>query len=624
MDLILVNPPFAAPNYPSIQLGIIHALATRHDLTVKTINANLAFYKESPAGLYDLIAEHRGVRFGDWLFSRAAFGAFAPTDFVEAFTEDISKLCQTWGRSPHELLAIREELVPHFISEVTSEILQNDPCVVGFTSTFEQNVAALAIARELKQRASNVKTVFGGANFDGRMGLELFKRFEWIDFAVIGDVEPVFDDLCRLSGLIDGSQMENASILDRRHLRATAPARSTFQGSLDLVPTPHYADYFQTLKTLAIDTARFSQRVTIPIETSRGCWWGEKHHCKFCGLNGSSMHFRKKSSPAALDMIRELGERHNVVHFSAVDNIADRGLLDFLAGQIDDFGIDAEFFFEVKANLSRSELEAMAAGGIKYIQPGIESLSTRVLRLMDKGIRAIQNVNTLKWCRYYGINVSWNLLYGFPGEASGDYELQRRLIEQIGHLQPPVGGGRLWLERFSPYFNKSDGGFANVVPERSLQHIYPQGVEIGEIAYFFDYSPVDTISDDEFLSLSQDLDAWRSAWKTAPRPYLYYAREFGSALVIDGRRTPHRPKLVRYKKPIDEVLSFCGERPRSLEMIQRHLHGEVGSIDDASLVSVLDRIVSRGFFIEEDGSYLNLALPIKKSSRTKLVAPAHA
>ena len=38
---------------------------------------------------------------------------------------------------------------------------------------------------------------------------------------------------------------------------------------------------------------------------------------------------------------------------------------------------------------------------------------------MDKGVRAAQNVNLLRWARYYGIDVGWNILWGFPGETGG-------------------------------------------------------------------------------------------------------------------------------------------------------------------------------------------------------------
>ena len=42
---------------------------------------------------------------------------------------------------------------------------------------------------------------------------------------------------------------------------------------------------------------------------------------------------------------------------------------------------DYEFFYEVKANLRREQLRVLAAGGIRRIQPGIESLNTDILKV---------------------------------------------------------------------------------------------------------------------------------------------------------------------------------------------------------------------------------------------------
>ena len=51
---------------------------------------------------------------------------------------------------------------------------------------------------------------------------------------------------------------------------------------------------------------------TLLIETSRGCWWGERNHCTFCGLNGSSMSFDEMAPGRALELFDGLfayGER---------------------------------------------------------------------------------------------------------------------------------------------------------------------------------------------------------------------------------------------------------------------------------------------------------------------------
>src|SRR5262245_64146208 len=56
-------------------------------------------------------------------------------------------------------------------------------------------------------------------------------------------------------------------------------------------------------------------------------------------------------------------------------------------------------FYEVKANMTRAEVESLRRAQVLWIQPGIESLSTRLLHRLDKGVRSIQNLALLKWCR---------------------------------------------------------------------------------------------------------------------------------------------------------------------------------------------------------------------------------
>ena len=75
---------------------------------------------------------------------------------------------------------------------------------------------------------------------------------------------------------------------------------------------------------------------------------------------------------------------------------------------------------------------------------------------MRKGVRAGQNINLLRWAQYYGITVSWNILWGFPGESEEDYAEQAALLPDLIHLQPPMSAGRIWMERFSPLFTDHD------------------------------------------------------------------------------------------------------------------------------------------------------------------------
>src|SRR5688572_9702062 len=114
-------------------------------------------------------------------------------------------------------------------------------------------------------------------------------------------------------------------------------------------------------------------------------------------------------------------------------------------------------------------------------------MSTHVLQAMRKGATMLHNVWCLKWCAYYDIRVDWNLIWGFPGETEADYEKEREVLTAISHFDPPLGSSRIWLERFSPYYSDPSFPVRNIRPEASYRYVYPDGVDLGKIAYFFDY-----------------------------------------------------------------------------------------------------------------------------------------
>ncbi|WP_245315330.1 radical SAM protein [Bradyrhizobium yuanmingense] len=115
----------------------------------------------------------------------------------------------------------------------------------------------------------------------------------------------------------------------------------------------------------------------------------------------------------------------------------------------------ATFGILLGGGLKRHEVEKLAAAGVRWIQPGIESLDTRVLKLMRKGTASAHNVLLLKWCRQYGVRVSWSLLWGFPGESDAWYAQMASWLPLLHHLQPGPAV-RLRYQRYSPYHHTAE------------------------------------------------------------------------------------------------------------------------------------------------------------------------
>ncbi len=582
--------PFMAVDRPSIQLGLLKAIGESHGFPVATLHANLDFAARLGTDRYRALVELQGRLVGEWLFSPAAFGSAAPDPDAALLTEFGGDL-----RHLGRLREIRDHDVPAYLDALVAEYPWHEVDVVGFTATFQQNTASFALARRLKERFPRIVTVFGGANFDGGMGLELVRAVDCVDYAVVGEGDTAFPRL--LTALAEGTDPTGVPGVASRS-GATPPAPPATD--LDALPVPDYDEYFTRAGHLglAVDDA------WLPFESARGCWWGAKHHCVFCGLNGSSMRFRAKSPARVRAELAHQAGRYGRFRFEAVDNILDPAYLTDLFPALAEDGLDYQMFYEVKANLSRAQLRVLARAGVTNLQPGLESLSTAVLRLMDKGVRAAQNVNLLRWARYYGIDVMWNILFGFPGETEADYAHQADVVPHLLHLQPPASTDRVWLERFSPMF---DGRFPTLrrEPERSHRFVYPATVDTERVAYVFEHEFENALPDNAYDRLRKAVAEWSRAWESPQPPVLLYRSAPGYLEIYDVRR-PEQAGTFTFRGTLADIYLACADRARSA----RAVHDRLGLAVPVRVVEdAFTRFQEHGLMFLDEDRALSLALP---------------
>ena len=299
---------------------------------------------------------------------------------------------------------------------------------------------------------------------------------------------------------------------------------------------PDYDDYFELVNELEGQQATGLNRILL-YEGSRGCWWGEKHHCTFCGLNAQAMQFRAKTPEQVMSDLDALSSRYNTTRFRMVDNIIDMKYIDKVFGKFAQVHVDFDVFMETKSNLTKQQIRTLAQGGVKCMQPGIESLSAAQLKEMDKGVSPLQNIQCLKWSRYYNIDVSWNILLGFPQETNEDYQRQLDLIPAMFHFQPPESTSKLWLERFSPYFMRPhEYGIRLTGPGMAYEYVYDaHKVDLHKIAYDFEYEvdwQVDPALYEELINL---VEIWKKRYFSENRPFLFYAKAISYVMIYDGR-----------------------------------------------------------------------------------------
>ena len=606
-QVALVNMPFSYAKYPSIQLGTLSALLKSNAIPVECHHLNVRFAHLIGVELHESICEKRAL-FGEWLFSSLLFRDNPKRmEYPQVFKPVFEQIAQESGKPAGYFEEIATRIAPQFLTWALTAIDWGRYKLVGFTSTFDQNVASLTMAKLIKDLYPEVTIVFGGANFDGEMGLEHFRAFPFIDHVVVGEGEESFLPLVRR--ILDGKTEDypNGVIYREGEKVMLTPNAALFSDFAKTGP-PDYDDYYQLLAELGHKAQGF-ERILL-YEGSRGCWWGEKHHCTFCGLNAQSMKFRAKKPEQVLTEIADLSRRYDAVRFRLVDNIIDMTYIDGLFGKLAAEHCDLDVFIETKSNLQKHQIKTLAAGGVKCMQPGLESLSLNQLRAMDKGATPMQNIICLKWSLYYHVTVLWNILLGFPGETNEDYQRQLDLIPSLLHFQPPEATGKFWLQRFSPYFTRPhEYGIRIAGPGMAYEYVYDaRQLDLKKIAYDFEYE-LDSWQVDPHLyqEVVAAIGSWQRLHKSGDRPFLYYSKAPNYVTIYDGRN-PQAPTRRRYDGLAGLIIEICSEAPKGRAQICAAV-AERMDCSEAALKPVLSELINQRVLYEERGKCVTLAIP---------------
>lgn len=502
----IVVPPFATARYPALGPSLLAAACEREGIHCSITYANVTMAARMGLDRYEQIADSSSVSaLGERLFAAAAFGTSPPLDGCE------------------DLVAAVDALV----TDVAQEIVRGGAKIVGFSSAFQQNGAAVAIARAVKAVANDRITLLGGPNADEPMGEALAEIAPCFDVVVSGEADELFTPLCR--------ELLGDTAVRRRVVRGS-PVRD-----LDRLPLPRYDDYFAAIAPfVAAGTLPPGLPASMPFESSRGCWWGQKKHCTFCGLNAGGMAYRRKSGPRLIDELEQLVGRYGVTTLHAADNILPldtSDVLSTLAGR----QRRLDLFYEVKANVRPAMLDLFVRAGINAIQPGIESLSDRVLRLIEKGVSAAQNIALLRDCASRQLDVNWNLLVHVPGDDEDDYAAMAALVPSLEHLQPPSGCTAVLIDRYSPYFMRPDAfGITGLQPLPVYGSIYPASADLSRLAYHFRGTFATGGESRAACALTNAVARWKDRWTDWQRPALMLLQlDSGVTAVVDSRSSPH-------------------------------------------------------------------------------------
>ena len=485
--------------------------------------------------------------------------------------------------------------------------------LIGLSVCCGQLTSSLYFIRRIKQASPHSGIVVGGSSCAGRMGESLLKAFPEIDFVVSGEGEIPLLHLVK--SLSSSCKKPTPAPLPGLLYRGSESAEGFGQvAALDDLPVPDYSDYFESLKTLP-EAKRFLPK--IPMEMSRGCWWRKRNlprqdrGCAFCNLNLQWEGYRSKSHGKILEELASLCDRHELLSVSFMDNLMPPRNLGALFQTIARLRKDFRFFAEIRATTSLGELLAMGAAGMAEVQVGIEALSTRLLKKLNKGTTVIQNLEIMKNCEARDVpDLTSNLITHFPASDKTDVEETLRTLEFTRPFRP-LKTTPFWLGYGSPVWRSPEAfGIRKVRNHPFYGCLFPreilsqlrlilQGYEGGLRAQQRLWRPVI----EALKSWTETYTRLRSASKGDP---LLSYRDGGTFLIIRERRPGPDDMTHRVRGSSRQIYLFC-EKNRSLSEIVERFPG----FGQEKILPFLSMMVDKKLMFREGEKFLSLAVPIR-------------
>lgn len=600
----LISMPTLSGRFPSFQLALLKPTLERVGIPVQSFSLFMYFGAHIGWKINEAIADVWPSMVGEWIWTKAAFGDEVEADKDEYFTsyERVFRaICDRADCTIEDIRRIRSEAAASFLRFCLDSIDWSRFGLIGFSVVFQQLLSSVALAKELKTRYPNIPIIMGGAGFEDDIADEIMRNCPQVDYLHCGDAEISFPEM--VHRLYQGQPMRDLKgIMWRDGDEVIYAGRAPNFADMNSTPIPDFDEYFYARKESSYIYYEDSRQVLLPIETARGCWWGEKNHCTFCGLNRSGMEFRAKDADNVINQLEALTRRYGVFYFNAIDNILAPEYAGKLFGRLAEANTDIRLHYEVRPSISRTQLKEMRRGGLFSIQPGVESLSTHILKIMRKHTTGMRNLELIKWCTHYQVHNFYNILVRFPGETVDDYRVQCDVITKIFHLQPPYAIVKARADRGSPMFFEPDAqSITSLRPASCYDFIFPKGrFNLERVSYYFDHQMENTVSDEQYSEIFGLVADWQGSWEQAQKPYLRYRKSLATIVIEDGRNG--RPVSSAYSDGAASLYEYCADARSPGDIATRFK-------DEDWVDSALKEFVEQDLIIFLDGRYLSLALP---------------
>ncbi len=554
-DILFIVPPFVNVRIPMGGLHVLQSTANEQDYQADILYINILLASIIGNDIYEGINYGQPYRMlGERLFARSAYGLPPLGKSPELCENPADSVFGNGQKYPIEAFEYKyyktadfdldlffkiESICNSFIDEVSQTIAGLDYKIVGCSTNWEQNNCSIAIIDRLKKINPDMITLIGGSNCEVEMAEGIASLSDSIDYIFSGESEETF------AGFL---KSYSAGELPSRRIIEAQPVKD-----LDIIPLPDYGSYFEQIQKFFTDNP--PKEIVIGYEASRGCWYGK---CFFCGALGKRGCFRQKTVKKVARELEQINIHYPENRILITDKVLpisfQKELLSLLSEKEDTPYVTCEH----RSDLKLHELIRLQKAKFNIIKFGIEAFSTGLLKLMNKGVTASQNILLLRNAKSLGLFIDWNMLWGFPGDKTEHYEETLKILPLIHHLNPPAVFRHLSIDRFCKYFEKpGDYQIENLRPWAAYETVYPDRVDLDKTAYRFigDY-PCQAHENPELIKeISKEIVTWRKFWKKSRLTMFAFADYFA---VFDSRNvTGKKRNHILNASQAGEIMTYC-------------------------------------------------------------------
>ena len=613
-NVLLISMPFAGIFLPSIQLQILEGYLKEREINIQTKHLYLKAAEFYGLNNYNLLLQRPSESYtAQMVFSKYVFpehwekNEYKSREYFEKIVSSNPEWKNNFTFNDYV------EKTDQFYNWVIENVEWRKYDIIGFTLNYGQFLPSLAVAKKIKEINPEKKIVFGGSRTFGELGKKTLEAFNYIDLIVSGDGE---ESLYLLA--FDISNFKSIPNLIYRNNDEVIWNKSDTAIDLNSLPFLNFDSFYNDLWSSSENVNMyFFHYGRLPIEISRGCWWNK---CTFCNYSNCLPQYREKNVKRIVEEIKFLSDKYTMLNFQIISNTLPKKDYRLLFEEIKKLGRDFNFYAELRAGQLKSyEYKLMLEAGFTNVQVGIESFSQSYLKKINKGVRVIDNIAALKFCKENGIKNEYNFIIDYPDEEKDDFEETKRNVQYFFSYLDPPNINKLLVGYGSSIYNNPEMFNIDHFEYKDIDKlIFPEDYLKKGFNFYFDFIrkegfPVDNdwySLVEKWKEIRENLEIEAIKSESLIDKLIFYYVDGRNFLKIFDKRDTKNIQAFDLNEIEREIFLSC------LDVISYQAIKElVPHISDEQVRSILDTFKSKGIVFEEDDHYL--ALPLRSCIDTR-------